>query len=107
MNIGELMKKIRLIYGFTAVYVSQMLNISASYLSEIEHNKRTPSIELLQAFADLCDLKLSMLILIAEEYSHMRKNDTAERIIQKKMISLVNKYSKDLNDEEDLIGDQV
>lgn len=101
MNIGELMKKIRLIYGFKAIYVSQELNISSSYLSEIEHNKRTPSIELLQAFADMCDLKLSMLILIAEEYSDMRDNDTAEKIIQRKMINLVNKYSKDLVDEEE------
>lgn len=105
MNIGELMKKIRLIYGFKAVYVSQELNISSSYLSEIEHNKRAPSIELLQAFADLCDLKLSMLILIAEEYSDMRDNDTADKIIQRKMIKLVNKYSKDLIDEEDIAVD--
>ena len=105
MNIGELLKKLRLIYSFKAVEVCSKLNISPSYLSEIEHNKRVPSLELLEEFAKLFDIKLSTLILISEEYAEMRKANKAEIAIQKKMIKLVNKYASGLeefeeNDEE-------
>ena len=107
MNIGELLKKLRLIYSFKAVEVCSKLNISPSYLSEIEHNKRVPSLELLEEFAKLFDIKLSTLILISEEYAEMRKANKAEIAIQKKMIKLVNNYASGLEEFEENDGEKV
>ena len=101
MNIGDLLRKLRLIFNYKAKEICEELNISPSYLSEIEHNKKLPPLDLLQKFSDLFEIKLSTLILMSEEYADMRNKNKAEIAIQKKMIELVNKYSCGL--EEDTV----
>lgn len=39
--LGDTLKRTRLIYGYKAKDMSKLLNISPSYLSEIENNKKT------------------------------------------------------------------
>lgn len=41
--IGDILKRTRTIYGYKASEMSEMLQISKSYLSEIENNKKQPS----------------------------------------------------------------
>ena len=41
--IGDVLKRTRIIYGYKASEMSSELGISASYLSEIENNKKQPS----------------------------------------------------------------
>jgi len=69
---GNLLKSLRQIYGLTATEISQKLGISNSYLSEIENNKKKPSIELLEQYAELFDIKLSMLI---EMYENIKEEN--------------------------------
>lgn len=38
--IGDVLKRTRIIYGYKASEMSSELGISASYLSEIENNKK-------------------------------------------------------------------
>ena len=38
--IGDVLKRMRIIYGYKASEMSSELGISASYLSEIENNKK-------------------------------------------------------------------
>ena len=42
--IGDVLKRVRIIYGYKASEMSSELGISASYLSEIENNKKQPSL---------------------------------------------------------------
>ena len=51
--IGDVLKRTRIIYGYKASEMSSELGISASYLSEIENNKKQPSLDLLQKYADI------------------------------------------------------
>lgn len=46
--IGGVLKYTRNIYGYKAKEMSSALCISASYISEIENNKKQPSLELLK-----------------------------------------------------------
>ena len=46
--LGETLRKLRGIYGYSASEMSRLLGISNSYLSEIEHGKKQASIELLE-----------------------------------------------------------
>ena len=43
--IGDVLKRMRIIYGYKASEMSSELGISASYLSEIEKNKKQPSLD--------------------------------------------------------------
>ena len=56
--IGDVLKRTRIIYGYKASEMSSELGISASYLSEIENNKKQPSLDLLQ----------NMLIFTVSDY---------------------------------------
>ena len=64
--IGDVLKRMRIIYGYKASEMSSELGISASYLSEIENNKKQPSLDLLQKYADIYGIRLSSLILLSE-----------------------------------------
>lgn len=91
--IGDILKRTRLIYGYKANEMSSLLNISNSYLSEIENNKKAPSLELLKKYADIFGIKASSLMLLAEEAEEAPNNQSQE-FIKKMMARLVNFMSK-------------
>ena len=57
--IGDTLKRTRKIYGYTATELSRLLEISPSYLSEIENNKKQPSLEILERYSKTYGIKLS------------------------------------------------
>lgn len=92
--IGEVLKRLRTIYGYKAVEMSEKLGISASYLSEIENGKKQPSLDHLKKYADLFGIKLSSLILLSESYEEAQKDGRGSALIRSMMISLINGMSK-------------
>ncbi|EYT94599.1 helix-turn-helix domain-containing protein [Enterococcus mundtii] len=93
MIIGDTLKKLRMIYGFTAKEMSAELEISPSYLSEIENNKKEPSLDILKKYSNILDIKLSSLLLFSEQYSDSEKD--GEKWIRNKMAKLINSFSKE------------
>ncbi|MEK4508828.1 helix-turn-helix domain-containing protein [Paenibacillus sp. FSL K6-2524] len=100
--IGDVLKRTRAIYGYKATEMSSMLGISNSYLSEIENNKKQPSLEILQNYSKILGIKLSSLILLAEDFEEASKNNKSQEFIKNMMLRLVNFMSKSegLSDEE-------
>lgn len=96
--IGEVLKRLRKIYGYKAVDVSEKLGISASYLSEIENGKKQPSLEHLKKYADLFGIKLSSLILLSETYEEAETEGKGATLIRSMMINLINSMSKNIED---------
>lgn len=96
--IGDVLKQTRKIYGYKASEMSSMLNISPSYLSEIENNKKSPSLSLLQKYADIYGIKLSSLILLSENMEEAKKRGRASEFIRNMMLNLIENMS-------DLAGD--
>jgi len=99
--MGETLKKIRGIHGLKAREVSQKLGISASYLSEIENGKRQPSLDMLKRYADIFDMKLSSLILLAENLDEAKKRKDGSAFIRNLMLKLIDGMSVSLEDEAD------
>jgi transcriptional regulator with XRE-family HTH domain len=93
--LGDTLRRLRNIYGYKAVDLSKKLDISNSYLSEIENNKKTPSIDLLQKYADIFGIKLSSLIAIMEAYESELKINSAQDHITRMMLELINRMSSD------------
>lgn len=67
MMINETLKMLRTVNGMTGKELADHLGISTSYLSEIENGRKAPSLELLEKFSDIFDVRLSTLILFTEE----------------------------------------
>ncbi|SDF58093.1 DNA-binding transcriptional regulator, XRE-family HTH domain [Fontibacillus panacisegetis] len=93
--IGDVLKRTRAIYGYKASEMSSLLGISNSYLSEIENNKKQPSLDLLQNYSKVLGIKLSSLILLSENFEEASKNDRSQEFIKNMMLRLINFMSKD------------
>lgn len=94
MLIGDVLKRLRVIYDYKASEMSRMLNISPSYLSEIENGKKQPSLEHLRKYAEIFGIKLSSLILLSESYEEAEKDGKGSAMIRAMMISLITRMSK-------------
>lgn len=87
--IGHTIRKLRNIYGFTAKDFSSSLGISNSYLSEIESEKKQPSLELIEKCARQFDMKPSSLLLLSEKYELASQNNGEHSIIAMMMKGLL------------------
>lgn len=63
---GEVLKLLRVFNDIKASDLAEQLGISKSYLSEIEHDRKKPSIELLDKYAEILKIKTSTLMLFSE-----------------------------------------
>ncbi|MDN9012817.1 helix-turn-helix domain-containing protein [Brevibacillus laterosporus] len=98
-QIGNTLKRLRLIYGYTAIEMSKELGISTSYLSEIENNKKQPSLELLECYASVLGLKKSSILLLAEQLHEAEQNNKGHEFIRSLMVGLINSMSSDVEEE--------
>lgn len=78
--LNNALKKIRLFHNMKQNQLSQQLNISNSYLSEIESGKKSPSIELLQNYAVIFDIPVSSLLYFSEQLESEGKISKSFRI---------------------------
>ena len=92
------MKRTRTIYGYKASEMCLKLGISASYLSEIENNKKPPSLELLQKYADIYGIRLSSLILFSENMDEAENSGKGTAFIRNLMAHLIQSMSASAGD---------
>ena len=65
--LGEALRLIRVYHDMKANELACKLGISASYLSEIEHEKKMPSLALIEKYAEVFETKPSAILLFHEE----------------------------------------
>jgi len=92
---GSTLRQLRLIYGYSAKELSKDLDISAGYLSEMENEKKQPSLSLLQKYSSIFDIKLSTLILLTEKDDELNKEGKSKLVIRKLMLNLISKTAGD------------
>lgn len=90
--IGDTLRRLRGIYGYTAREMSSKLGISSSYLSEIENGKKQPTLDLLEEYSKLFNVRLSSLLRFSEDYDCAEKNGTGQAFITKLMSKLLDVY---------------
>ena len=61
------LKLVRQYHRLNQVEMAKRLDVSPSYLSEIEKGRKTPSFELLENYASLIGIPVSSLVFLAEE----------------------------------------
>lgn len=97
--IGDVLQRLRKIYGYKAVEMSENLGISKSYLSEIENNKKQPSLSLLGMYADIFEIKTSSLVMLSEQFDEAKSKNKTDDFIRKLMIKIIKFASEGLDDE--------
>lgn len=95
--IGEALKMFRNIHGYKAKELAGLLEISPSYLSEIENDKKPPSYELLQKYANIFEVKLSTLIMFSEEYNDNKFISKAKSGIRRTLFNFMKRLDEEVS----------
>ncbi len=64
--MGETLKLLRIFFGYKSVEMAKKLNISQSFLSEIENGKKNATLELLNQYSKVLNIKVSTIVLLSE-----------------------------------------
>ncbi len=87
-SLGETIRAARLATGRSLREVARTLQITPSYFSDIENDRRVPSEDVLQKFADLLHLDFDHLMAIAGRFGedaerYLRRHPTAGVLFRK------------------------
>lgn len=93
--LGNTLKRLRGIYGYSAKEMSELLGISSSYLSEIENGKKKVSMDLLERYSELLGLRVSTLVRFSEDYEDAELNSAGQKFITSLMSKVIDAYSND------------
>ena len=99
--INDALRLLRVFNDYKAVDLAKELNISNSYLSELENGKKTPSLDIINKYSIFFKLKPSTILFFSEEIDRSNikgklKSDT--RFLMLKLMKIVEKYGE-LEDE--------
>lgn len=94
--LGSILKHIRIFNHKTQSELAENLGISRSYISEIESNSKTPTLEVLQKYSDVFDIPLSSIMLFSEEYKDKKSlKKRAKSLLAKKAIDFLDWICKE------------
>lgn len=79
--MGEALRLLRIFNGYKSAELAEMLGLSQSYVSELENNKKQPTMDVLDKYAKVFDMKKSTLLLFAESLESDSANmDKKQRV---------------------------
>lgn len=88
--IGETIKLLRNTYGINSQDLPLKIEISQSYMSEIENNKKIPKLEIIKKISEIFKIKTSSLIYIDEKVEEAGENIN----FNEKIIIVINTLEK-------------
>lgn len=71
--LHQALKLLRTYHQLSQVDLAKRIGISSSYLSEIENKIKSPSLELLEQYANLFKMPLSSILLFSESVNRQHK----------------------------------
>jgi len=90
---GQALKLLRRYQGMNQSVLAKELGVSRSYISELESGNRTPSLDLLNRYAETFEIPVSSLVFFAEALADQDnisgRLEKAKGIIAKKVIALL------------------
>lgn len=96
--IGEALRLIRVFHDTSLTEMAKALDVSASYLSEIENEKRNANLDVVNKYAQHFKLRPSAILFFSEEIDKSSLRGKAKASVRDKMIKLmqaVEKYGYD------------
>lgn len=92
--IGEALRLIRVYHDTKLVDLAKALDVSVSFLSEIENDKKRPNIDMIEKYAKHFRLRPSAILFFAEELDDSSLGKKAKNKIRRNMISFMQLIEK-------------
>ena len=84
--LGEGLRLIRVFHDCKTTELASALGLSPSYISEIERDKKTPSMDTLKRYADYFDTTVSAIMFFAEDIEkdkdHLMKSAIRRKLVR-------------------------
>ncbi|MEQ1711395.1 MAG: helix-turn-helix transcriptional regulator [Hyphomicrobium sp.] len=87
--IGTALRCIRVFHDLKQGEAASKLDISRSYLSEIESNAKEPTLQLLQRYADVFEVPLSSILFFSENIEQPEAISGTHRFVAGKIVALM------------------
>jgi len=101
---GKALRLLRRSHDLKQHDLASKLNISRSYISELESGSRTPSYDLLERYADTFKIPVSSLVFFAEALTGKAKTGSrladAKGVIARKVLNML-EFLDDADDDHD------
>lgn len=98
------LKTIRQYHRLSQSALAEQINISRSYLNELERGKKDPSLEILSKYAARFDIPLSSLMLFAER-TQDKTYDRARVFLADKALKMLEWLAEGTDDDEEPSGE--
>jgi len=86
--LGEALRLIRIFHDCKTSKLAEALELSPSYISEIENNKKNPSMDTLKKYADYFDTSVSSIMFFAESVDK-DKESNFKKATRKKLLKFM------------------
>lgn len=95
--MGEALRLIRVFHDRKLGDLAKDLDISPSYLSEIEHGKKQASLELIKKYAQIFETKPYVIMFFSEELDKESKRGTVQIKIREKLLKFLKAVDSAVN----------
>jgi transcriptional regulator with XRE-family HTH domain len=97
--ISSALKVVRQYHNLNQTQLAEKLDISTSYLSELEAGKKEPTLELLKRYAVVFNVPLSSLVVFSESLDGAHSKSKLRAFLSKKMLKIL-EWIGDQDDEK-------
>jgi transcriptional regulator with XRE-family HTH domain len=87
--VNKALRLIRIFNDLTQKELAEKLDLSKSYISEIESGKKTPTLKLLSSYSELFDIPVSSILFFSENLDSGKDIDKARQLISSKILALL------------------
>ena len=88
--LNEALRLMRVFHDLSQKELAEKLEISKSYLSEIESGKKTPKIDLLDRYGKVFDVPASSIMFFSENLNEDIKTRKLKTFVSSKIIAILN-----------------
>ena len=93
--VSEVLRLLRVYNDLKAADLAEKLNLSASYISELESGKKTPSLEIINKYSNFFEVPSSSIFLMSESLDSNKKD--LKHKISRALISILQGIEKNAN----------
>lgn len=69
VSLGKVLRLLKIARGFSSKELAEKMNVSSTFISEVESDSKKPSLEMLSKYATALEIRCSTILYFDEEMS--------------------------------------
>lgn len=98
--LGDALRLIRTFHDMSQRELARELDVSNSYLSEIESNKKQPSLDFVEKYSAIFGIPVSSIMFFSENYDKAKRSERVRSFVSKKILSMMDVVSSTASKNE-------